>query len=261
MKTLHERNDFEQKKLLLAYFNRSNRLLVEKERLPRSRAAQVSIDFVINQAEDGTELYIPVRQEQDGPLTSLVRQYCKEVFGKHEEGEFQTYAVFRTTKSVNAKDIADKLVKAKPVRLSKYNIELSPAHNFSFSSDAKYAAEAVQAPKAEEPVKQGKIRHTVQFPEKDVQQIRTYMVQGLLSEQIHKHMQKYDVGQIRGIMTNLRLGTYDKPMKEIDDDLKQKLYKSFKDGKSYDDIASEFSLNKFQVIAQKAAYTKQHGKV
>ena len=99
MKVLHERNESEQKSLILAYFDRANRTLLEKEKLQRSRKKNSSIDIVINQDSGCTELYIPVKKGQKGRLTNLIQKYCQETFAKYsrrklDEGVFHNYIVF-----------------------------------------------------------------------------------------------------------------------------------------------------------------------
>jgi uncharacterized protein (DUF433 family) len=265
MKTLYERNDFEQKKLMHAYFNRANRILDEKERLARTRATQATIDIVINQNGEHTELYIPVKHGQQGPLMSLVQEHCKDKFdSKAEVGEYKNYVVLRTGKTVNPETLAEKLNKNQPGRFTRYNITLAPAANFRFASEAQYlgAPEQKTEQPAQKPITRA-IKHTAGIPSNDILQIKNYLKQGMSIEDIAKKQDKYDIGQLRSIAKHIKIGTYEKPMQDMTPELEQKVFKAVKDGKTNQEIAKMYNLNTFQVVARRAKYTrlKNIGKV
>lgn len=278
MKTLYERNDFEQKKLMTAYSNRASRILDEKERLARTRAQEATIDIAINSYDGAVEMYIPVKQDQKGPLTNLIREYCTSTFektaGKAEHGEYKGFAVLRTGKNIKLETLAERITKDSPGRLEKYNVTLSTATNFRFASEAKYNGSIAAEPKAEtakpekaeteakEPYKgPSSVKHTSRIPKNDVLQIKTWVKQGLSIDQIAKKSQKYDKNEVLGITNHIKMGTYDRPMQEISDHLEQKLFKEFESGKTNDVIAEKYELNKFQVIARRAKHTRLNNKV
>jgi len=269
MKSLQERNDFEQRQLMIAYIRNSNRALMEKQKFQDSRKKQSSIDVIINQTEEGTEIYIPLKKGQKGSLTKMVKQYCEDTLSKVarkkvEEGEYKKFTVFTANKQVEPRTLAERINENQPSKLSKYNIELVAAYNFSFESEATYSGRAPKSASVKKKTKSNPdknypkkaVKHESAIPKNYIREIRDYLSNDLTTKQIAKKIRGLDENQVRAVAAHITMGTYEKPLEEITDKMQKKLFKEFEAGRTSTEVAEKYDMNKMQAIAQKAQYTR-----
>jgi hypothetical protein len=269
-KSYHVRNDMDQKRVLVAFLGTSNRRLRERESNPKKRGSHTTIDVVINQFDGFTEVYVPVKDDQKGRLCDAVLTYCQETLRsyarkKPEEGSFKKFKVYRSDKDIDVDTLAEKIYDSQPAKFKRYGVELLPASQCYFSSEAQFSQDLEQ--EEEKPVteKEKKTRtrkprglvHTSTIPATDIDKIRKYKRQGLEASDISEKLTEYSSAQVAGVLRHLDMGTYDEPMQEVTESLQKKLFKAFARGKTHAEVAEQYGLNRFQAIAQKAQYTRR----
>ncbi|MAG60192.1 hypothetical protein CL619_00245 [archaeon] len=107
------------------------------------RQGECSIDLIVNQTDDYTDLILPVKttpEIETGGLLALVRDYCQdklnETYGVDEELSFEGYMVLRMPEDISRKDLARTMTRGAPEVLggsaNNSQVYLRVASNFCF---------------------------------------------------------------------------------------------------------------------------------
>jgi hypothetical protein len=251
------RNDFDQSRVLLAFLTRSYKVLEEKQRLERAVAKDACVDVVINKVDGVTEVYVPVKKDQKGSLFDVVLEHCQTTVksvGSYDAGVYKKFVVLRTVANVGGKDLAEKLIENVPSKLKSMNVTLVPAYRVCFDSQAEYENPLPVVTTAH---KNG-TRPPKQNIPKDVLRVVGKLVKdGKCVSDAYAALPSFERKQVEAIWRHTKMGTYDLPFVVVDDPLYVKLCAGFVKGSSNEELANKYGLNKFQVIAQRAKFTRQ----
>lgn len=273
-KCFQVRNDYEQKRMLKLHLNKSRRSLEENIRKSASRRKRIGLDVVIHQLEGTTELYLPIKENDSGALYTTLTEHVQEALQEEsgsdpQQGTYANFLVMRTP-LVDSMDLAKRLVAKKPARFGTYKVELVPGFTTKFYSEAVYGdQEEPQAEPEPSPPSPRRPRtrrsSTVQttlaagtsISASDIDRIRGYLSRGLSPKEMHAEDDSLTTQQYTSYSNHVKLGTYDRPKRPIDDTLRKKIHADIKGGLDNQEISEKYDINRFQIVAQRAQYTRR----